>query len=319
MSKKIPLVSVIILTYNQEKYIAQNLESVLAQEVDFDYEIILADDCSSDNTPAVCQSYQEKYPDKIVLQLNQTNKGIARNYFDCLEIAQGKYIGDCGGDDYWIDTRKLQKEIDLLEKYPILSVVYSNWKNYHQTSDSFTLNNQSIKDDIFHPDDYGKKTVARFLNRRYTPEVVLSAACYRKSIIMDAYRQYPEIFCSPDYMAEDISVTAFLLSEGPAYYMAEEHLAYRVLSESISHSKDDAKYYRFALASFRQTMDLAAIWKLSAKEMQPYCDAKYPDYLHYAYLTKNKAMGKSLRDSVKKVGYRPSLKQNLKYFILRYL
>ena len=96
-----PLVSVLVATYNQEKYIAQTLDCILMQQCSFEFEIIIGEDCSTDKTREICLEYQAKYPDQIVLCLNEYNKGLLDNYFDIFLKTKGKYIADCGGDDYW--------------------------------------------------------------------------------------------------------------------------------------------------------------------------------------------------------------------------
>ena len=120
-----PLVSVVILTYNHENYIAQALEGVLAQKVNFDYEIILSNDCSTDGTDAVCQQYAEK--NSCIRYFNhKQNMGLTANHCWSVKQAKGKYIAYCDGDDYWTDTYKLQKQMDYMEAHPECSLCYHN-------------------------------------------------------------------------------------------------------------------------------------------------------------------------------------------------
>lgn len=312
-----PLVSVIVLCYNQEDYIATCLDSVLDQHCPFDYEVIVGDDASSDRTPEICREYQQRYPDRIVLQLNESNKGITRNYFDCLQLARGRYIGDCGGDDFWIDSEKLAKEIAVLESHPDVSIVHSNWRSFHQETQQYVDNNGDITSDVYDPSDYGQAAVARFLSRRLRPEIVLSAACYRKSIIREAYAEHPELFVGQDIKAEDIPVTAFLLQAGPAYFMAENHLAYRVLSESVSHSRNPRRYYTFALDCFVQTMRVAAALGVDKAPMQAYCDEHVADYMHYAWQAGDAAYAARLHGAVRLLRCRMNFKSFVKAFLLR--
>lgn len=108
-------VSACIITYNQEHYIAQCLESVLAQVVSFDYEIVIGEDKSTDGTLAICREYALKYPDKIKLIERETNLGMVGNWMSTIESCNGKYIAICEGDDYWTDYSKLQKQVDFME------------------------------------------------------------------------------------------------------------------------------------------------------------------------------------------------------------
>lgn len=122
------LVSIICITYNHEKFIKDALESFLMQKVDFNYEILIHDDASTDNTAKIIREYERKYPDlvKVIYQKeNQYSKGkpVISNLY---KIAKGKYFAFCEGDDYWIDKNKLQKQVNFLEKNKEYSATYHN-------------------------------------------------------------------------------------------------------------------------------------------------------------------------------------------------
>lgn len=113
-------VSVLMITYNHENYIRQAIEGVLMQKVNFDFELVIANDASPDNSDSIIND---------VIKINNTNAqinyikresnlGINSNYFDAYSKCQGKYIATCEGDDYWIDPFKLQKQVDFLEANP---------------------------------------------------------------------------------------------------------------------------------------------------------------------------------------------------------
>ncbi len=112
------MVSVIILTYNHEKYIAQAIESVLSQKADFRFEILISDDASADGTADIVREYGERYPDIIRTFIREKNLGPTRNGYETLVQARGKYLASCEGDDYWTDPQKLQKQVDFLEANP---------------------------------------------------------------------------------------------------------------------------------------------------------------------------------------------------------
>ncbi len=84
------LVSVVVITYNQEEYIARALDSILMQKCSIPFEIIIGEDCSTDRTGEICARYAEQYPDKITLFRNSPNKGLLNNYFDCILACKGK-------------------------------------------------------------------------------------------------------------------------------------------------------------------------------------------------------------------------------------
>ena len=105
------MISIVVLTYNQEATIGRTLDAILMQRCHLPFEIVIGEDSSTDHTRAICQEYAQKHPDTIRLFCNTQNKGIVNNYFDCLLQCRGKYIADCAGDDFWTDTEKLEKEL----------------------------------------------------------------------------------------------------------------------------------------------------------------------------------------------------------------
>lgn len=130
MNKKKPKISACIITYNHEKFIAEAIEGALMQKVNFDYEIVICDDCSTDKTRDIITKYKKKYPNKIKLYLNEKNLGINRNWAKSLQLCSGEYIAICEGDDFWTDPKKLQIQSDFLDNNPdfALSVHNANIK-----------------------------------------------------------------------------------------------------------------------------------------------------------------------------------------------
>ncbi len=109
------IVSVIVVTYNHERYIRQALQSIVDQEVDFKYEIIVANDASTDNTLAIIQEFDENYPGLFVIRNNERNLGVLKNVSALLDAVQGKYYALLDGDDYWDYPEKLQHQVEFLE------------------------------------------------------------------------------------------------------------------------------------------------------------------------------------------------------------
>lgn len=115
LKAKIPLVSVFMMAYNHEKYISEAIDGVLMQKTNFDFDIVIGEDCSKDNTRQIILDYQKKYPGKFKLLLHENNIGAIANQLDVFSSCTGKYIAMCEGDDYWTDPYKLQKQVDFLE------------------------------------------------------------------------------------------------------------------------------------------------------------------------------------------------------------
>lgn len=122
--EKIPFVSIICTVFNKEPWLKKTIDSFLAQNSDFDIEIILVDDASQDGSCQIIQDYESRYPKQIRAFYHDENQGIAKTWVSVCKEARGKYIARCDGDDFWIDSLKLQKQVNLLESRPD-----SKWSN----------------------------------------------------------------------------------------------------------------------------------------------------------------------------------------------
>lgn len=119
MDKEIK-VSISCLVYNHEKYIKKCLDGLLMQKTNFNFEILIHDDASTDKSPDIIREYEAKYPEVIkpIYQTeNQYSKGIKIGFTYQYPRAKGKYIAFCEGDDYWCDENKLQRQFDAMESY----------------------------------------------------------------------------------------------------------------------------------------------------------------------------------------------------------
>src|SRR4030088_1685053 len=99
--------SVMMITYNHERFIAQAITSVLAQRVNFDYEIVVGEDCSTDGTREILMDFHRRFPDRIVPLLRDQNIGAMRNVEATLAACRGRYLAVLEGDDYWTCEEKL--------------------------------------------------------------------------------------------------------------------------------------------------------------------------------------------------------------------
>jgi glycosyltransferase involved in cell wall biosynthesis len=114
--------SVVMITYNQARFIDQAIASAVSQRVNFDYEIIVSDDHSSDGTPEVIRDYHRRYPAKIIPLLRNSNVGMMINFKESLAACSGQYVALLEGDDYWTSEDKLQKQVNFLDEHPDYAV-----------------------------------------------------------------------------------------------------------------------------------------------------------------------------------------------------
>jgi glycosyltransferase involved in cell wall biosynthesis len=163
-----PKVSVVTVSYNQEKYIAQAIESIMSQRTNFDFELIVADDASTDRTPRIVQDLANKYPIKIKPILRKKNLGVAANFNETMREAKGLYIALCEGDDYWTDTNKLQIQADMLDSNPDMTLCF------HQVRVFFEHGEQ---EDYIYPKRKTKYDTVKLLEENF---IQTNSVMYRK-------------------------------------------------------------------------------------------------------------------------------------------
>lgn len=113
-----PKVSVVTLTYNHERYVAQTLESVLGQKCDFDFEYLVGDDASTDGTAAILAEHAARHPGRLEVVLRDENVGAQRNAQDLFARCTGQYLAILDGDDFWTSEEKLQTQVDFMDAHP---------------------------------------------------------------------------------------------------------------------------------------------------------------------------------------------------------
>lgn len=129
-----PMVSVVIPSFNRSGTVGETIHSILNQKCNFPIEIVIGDDCSTDNAREVLMEFQQKYPEIIVLLFHETNVGLAANWASCVKLCRGKYLANCDNDDYWHHPDKLQMQVDYLENHPNCGVVHSNFRTLNRAT-----------------------------------------------------------------------------------------------------------------------------------------------------------------------------------------
>ncbi len=133
--------SVVMMTYNHEKFIAQAVESVMTQETTFDYELIVGDDNSTDHTREIVQDLCSRYPGRIRLLPATENMGLVRNHARTYQACLGQYVAVLDGDDYWTTRDKLQKTVAFLDNHPDHTICFHSatlvWEDGSQESSVF--------------------------------------------------------------------------------------------------------------------------------------------------------------------------------------
>lgn len=113
-----------MITYNQEHYLREAVESVLAQQTAFDFELVIGEDCSTDRTREVALEFQRTYPNVVRVLPNTERLGLTRNFERTLGACRGEYVALLDGDDFWTNPHKLQRQVEVLDNQPDISVVF---------------------------------------------------------------------------------------------------------------------------------------------------------------------------------------------------
>lgn len=226
-------VSVIVHTYNHENFIRQTLDSILNQQVNFEFEVIVGDDASPDSTPRIIQEYQQKFPNIIKSLLHSRNLGGygKGNTLATLAVCQGKYIAAMDGDDYWTNPLKLQKQVDFLDVNPDFVACFHNALIHFE--------------DGSHPDSYvnnetQKKvtTIEDLVEEDEVWYMATSAVMFRNGII----KEYPQWFHNSK--SGDIPRYILLGKHGKFFYINEVMSVYRKNGGGMSFTdgKQDADF-----------------------------------------------------------------------------
>lgn len=188
-----PLVSVSMICYNAEAFIAESIESILNQKVDFPIELVIGDDCSIDNTRQICETYAQKHPEKIRLLPPENNLGIGGNTARTMGSCRGKYIAVCDGDDIWIDPHKLKRQIDFLEQNPNYGVVYTDVETISETGEVLhDPEQESIRKMYTEGAVFVNLLGANFINN--------STSAFRRELISDLHISTDRSYLIPDHI-----------------------------------------------------------------------------------------------------------------------
>lgn len=129
--------SVLVTTYNHEKYITEAIDSILNQKVNFCYEVIVCDDCSTDGTYKIIHDLEKQHPIVIKVFRNPVNVGVTRNLEQGLKLCRGEYIAILEGDDFWISRDKLTKQAAFLDQHPDCSYCFNGLLYFHEDKQFF--------------------------------------------------------------------------------------------------------------------------------------------------------------------------------------
>lgn len=221
---------VLMLAYNVAAYIAEAIESVLAQETDFPVVLVIGEDCSTDNTQAICQEYAKKHPERILFLPGDQNLGIAGNAARALPHCTGKYLAICDGDDSWTDPHKLRKQVAFLEANPDYGLSYSDVHIISETGAPVHGDeHEQLRPYYASGEVFLKLLGGNFINNSTT---VVRRDLLRDHVI-DTDRQY---------YIHDYLMWLHVSLRAKVHFLPEPTTAYRKHSGGVTNSEEKARY-----------------------------------------------------------------------------
>ena len=217
-----PLASIVVIAYNQEHSLPVTLNSLLAQKTDFQFEIVVGDDCSKDGTRSVLEDFAVRYPGIIRPVYNEENLGILGNYVSTLSQCKGKYLSACGGDDYWNDPEKLQLQVDIMEQNPEIGLVYTDViMDSVVTNEWFVRKCQDLEDNVF----------TQLLRGCF---ITAPTVCYRASLL--EYVDFDE-FKRQGFIMEDYPMWLIFSLYTRFFHLKRPSITYRIEREYIKEAR----------------------------------------------------------------------------------
>jgi len=140
-------VDILLISYNQERYITQAIESLLMQRFDGEISVIVADDSSSDKTLDIIQSFEANSQFRFVFLPKEANLGIFKNYKRAFAACSGEYVAVLEGDDYWVDPYRIQKHVDFLDKHRECVMTMNRMIVYYESQNRFSHQKWTFKED----------------------------------------------------------------------------------------------------------------------------------------------------------------------------
>ncbi|MEO4006306.1 glycosyltransferase [Flavobacterium sp. CAU 1735] len=229
-------VSVCMITYGHEKFIRQAIEGVLMQECDFDYELVIANDCSPDTTDEIVKDIIKTHPKahKIHYFPHSKNLGMMPNFLFAMAQCKGEYVAMCEGDDYWITKDKLQKQVGILEANPNTGLVYTDVKHYDQKIEK--LLDKPAGKEVSKADVIPVMLKNKFIE---FPTTLFRKKVLDKAIEINQTSLLKGVIGDTRILLE----TAYL---SDIFFLKEVTTVYRIVEGSASHPKKTDKYI-FAL------------------------------------------------------------------------
>lgn len=307
-----PVVSVCVQTYQHVNYIGRCLDSILMQQTNFPFEILVGEDASRDATRKICQQYAEAYPDKIRLFLHQRENNIPIknrptgrfNFVYNLFKARGEFVAFCEGDDYWTESFKLQKQVDYFKPNKDLALVYTGFIELLQ-------NNGKQKNILY--EDFQKGILqGKIFNTLIRGNWLATPTVMVRKVDLENYVDYDEI-TSREFPMADIPTWLELAYHKKVGFIPEITAVHRILENSASQSaivKNRARFIEEAHAARKYFLKKYALPKEVEKSLEVRINRKR---IRYTFFTNEPAIMEQAKNHLEELGYSLSFSEKIYY------
>jgi glycosyltransferase involved in cell wall biosynthesis len=235
-------IDVIVLTYNHELFIDQNINSILSQKTKFSFNVLIADDCSLDKTRDIVNEWMKR-DSRVFLIGTERNMGAIENARNVLNFSQSDYLALCEGDDFWIDEEKLQKQMDFLIRNPRFKMVHGDVSYFHQSTNSLGGSVNRSKGVKFPSGSIFEEYLASDKLFIFTATVLVERKLFLQCSDYD-------LFQAKNWMAQDLPTWLEISNQTDIGYIDTIFAAYRLADESASRSRSAEYLYRFHQSIF---------------------------------------------------------------------
>ena len=282
------MVDIMMPVYNQERFIAQTIESIVRQRTTFRFRLLIGEDCSTDNTRSLIKKYAGLYPDKIFPIYNEVNLGSNGNSSNIYLSATAKYVALCEGDDFWVDDQKLQKQVTFMEANSGFSACFS---------DVVIVDELNTNLPIFPPFTKDIYEIQDFINSEMN--IVPTPSLLFRNVLPKPLPHFYGIALGGDMITQ-----LLLADKGKLKFMNEKLAAYRNHSGGMSKSKENQEKSEMAL-------------KKAYMELNAYFDFRYDHFFRQRFLSMAKKnliyLSKGKKGVEKLKHYFRALPEYLKY------
>lgn len=236
-----PTASILMLTYNHGPYIRRAIESILNQKVSFPFELLIGEDCSTDNTREIAFEYQRKFPELVRVITSDKNVGARANSRRIEQACRGRYVAYCEGDDYWHAQEKLEKQVLFLESNPDYAMVHSDFCTFHIGSAKVIPRSLGLESPLNDSEAFNEILSGRRI-------VMTLTVCIRRSVWQNVLNECSECY-DARFLMGDTQRWLEIARRGKIKYFPEVLATHLLLPESATQSKDPRKVLKFSLSA----------------------------------------------------------------------